>query len=272
VSGGRLEAVPDRSGQGEVVIVFPSPESDTDLSLKGKTMATRRIVVLVPLFALGLLAPLRAWADCGNDNDCKDDRVCQNGTCVDRSYRRPDPPPPVYYAPPPPPGYYGDPPPRAPPPWAWPLHGSRSFGAIGGVGDFIDPATFGGITFEAMKLFRFFDTGNFDGGLTLNILDDFSFVGPRLDNPFYASVQGGVGFDFGLFKVLQFGPRFNVGYGSDLTGTLDLHGGFVAFGGHVLVWFNRSVGLYVESDTIVPFTPVAPNGFRFAGGLALSWD
>jgi len=46
--------------QGEVVIVFPSPESDTDLSLKGKTMATRRIVVLVPLFALGLLAPLRA--------------------------------------------------------------------------------------------------------------------------------------------------------------------------------------------------------------------
>lgn len=258
---------------------------------------TGKLALLLPLLTLGFLLPLRAWAGCEKDTDCKGDRVCQNGACVDASSVQPAPspsyppsapppsypppppsyPPPVPYAAPPPP-YPAVPPPYAVPPpppaprWTYPrLHGARSFVAIGGVGDFLSP-DFGGVNAEAQATFRVFNAGILDGGLTVNILDDLSFAQHRALYPVYESIAGGVGFDLGVLKVLQFGPRVNVGYGSDISNTIQLYGGFVSFGGHAIGWVSRYIGIYVEVDGLFPMENFAPSGVRFAGGLAFAWD
>jgi hypothetical protein len=139
------------------------------------------------------------------------------------------------------------------------------------VGDFVGP-DFGGLTGEAQATFRFFNFGVFDGGLTLNVLSDFSFSSDRIGYPVFASIAGGIGFDLGVLQALQFGPRLDFGYGSDIANVIQLYGAFVSFGAHLVGWVSRWVGLYLDVDGMFPLERFAPNGVRVAGGFAFAWD
>lgn len=168
--------------------------------------------------------------------------------------------------------YAMPPPPPLPPRWAIPpLHGARSYLALGGVGDFLNP-DFGGVSVEGQATFRFFNVSGVDGALTVNILDDLSFAEVSAGYPAFESIAGGIGFDFGFFKALQLGPRLDFGYGSDVTGTIPLYGAFVSFGGHLIGWVNRFIGIYADVDGLFALETFAPNGVRFAAGLAFSVD
>jgi hypothetical protein len=213
-------------------------------------------MLLVMVMTAAIVVPLRAWAGCEVDTDCKGDRICDNGVCM-----TPPPPPaapPEYVEGPETPGLH----PR--------LHGARSFVALGGVGDFVSP-TYGGINGEVQATIRFFNIGVLDGGLTFNAVNDLAFRQTAAGGSTYLQVGGGAGFDLGLLKFLQFGPRLNLGYATDLQGDVPINGLYWSFGGHVICWLGRYVGLYVESDALMPVSRYGPVGSRFAGGLAFSW-
>jgi hypothetical protein len=153
-----------------------------------------------------------------------------------------------------------------------PLHGARSYVALGGVADFLSPLTFGGVSGEAQGTFRFVNVGAFDGGVTINLLDDLSFGSSHFGYPVYESIAGGAGFDLGFLNVLQVGIRFDIGYGSDIANVLLLYGGFVSLGAHAIGWVSRYVGLYFETDGLFPMSRFAPSGVRLAAGLAFALD
>jgi hypothetical protein len=68
-------------------------------------MDGHRVVAAVTALVM-FASPLAANAQCKADVDCKGDRICENGQCVDPRTKRADTPPPP--APPPPPKAEGD--------------------------------------------------------------------------------------------------------------------------------------------------------------------
>lgn len=137
----------------------------------------------------------------------------------------------------------------------------------------------GGLTGEVQGTFHVFSTKVVDGGITLNLLNDITFGEFRGTNGLFTSLDtlgGGLGFDIGLFHMLQLGVRLNFGFLGDVSGFTNLQTGYTSFGGHALVWFTRFFGLYFEVDGLwaLPGGNVAPNsdiGTRIAGGLAFSF-
>jgi hypothetical protein len=207
---------------------------------------------LLAVVVVAIAMPLRAVAGCEVDTDCKGDRICENGVCT---------------APPPPPLEYVEGPET---PWLRPrLHGARSFIAVGGVGDFVSP-TYGGINGEVQATIRLFNVGILDGGLTFNALNDLGFANTRTGGSTYLQLGGGAGFDLGLLKFLQFGPRINLGWATDLQGDVPISGLYWSFGGHVICWLGHTVGLFAEADALTPISRDGPWGSRFAGGLAFA--
>jgi hypothetical protein len=70
-------------------------------------MVGQKLVAIVTVYAV-LASPLLANAQCKADVDCKGDRICERGKCVDPRTRQPDSPPPPATPPPP-----TSPPPKA---------------------------------------------------------------------------------------------------------------------------------------------------------------
>jgi hypothetical protein len=64
-------------------------------------MVGHRGVAVVTAYVV-LMAPFWAHAQCKADVDCKGDRICENGQCVDPRTKKADPPPSVVPPPPPP--------------------------------------------------------------------------------------------------------------------------------------------------------------------------
>ncbi len=242
--------------------------------------------------------PLKAWAGCDKDTDCKGDRICSYGLCQDPNPAPqqlapavpPTPPPsaaPPVYAPPAPPSYY--PPPRiyAPPPpdyypppiYAHPRpffpHDSyaTSFLALGGVGYLPGgQANFGGASLEEVWLIPMLHGPGVNGGLTFQLGGDIAFDGSNQNGLAVLNAGWfGMGFDLGITHYLQFGPRVAVGYAygtvGDFQSSLD---GILLVGGHINLWATRSFGFYFEPDAVYDFSH--PQWFpRIGGGFAFRW-
>jgi hypothetical protein len=267
------------------------------------TMRTRLdIAPLMGGFVLVAIlgVPLRAWAGCEKDTDCKGDRICTAGICQDPAAAPAQPappyapapqyaPPPPQYAPPPyPPPAYPPPPPYYPPPrvYAPPPpppdyehlrlflpreEYATSFLALGGVGYLPgQTASFGGISLERYWLVRMFRGAGVDGGLTFQLGEDIAFNGSGQDLAYLNAGWFGMGFDFGVTRYLQFGPRIAVGYAYEGAGTQSWLNGIVLIGGHVNLWATRSFGFYFEPDAVNAFgsSEWIP---RISGGFAFRW-
>lgn len=232
--------------------------------MRANPKAEARLWALLAL-VVALVLPLRAWAGCEKDTDCKGDRVCIHGSCED--HLSPPPPPPPSLPPPPPP-----PAPRI----------AGSFWTVGGVGYLIPtivPAggtsqgvagAFGGLSFENVWLIPTFRSSIMDGGITISLGSDLALLNANGINLLNTAWLG-TGFDIGITRFLQVGPRVAVGYSLLYGSSPDVGtsiAGILLVGARINFWFTRVVGLYFEPEAAMIF----PGNLwlpRIAGGFCI---